>query len=432
MRCSAGRRGRRDQYLRAVVDLPHPRELAVLAEARGIEEPARGLAALAPVLVEIDLDDHVIERERRRQPVVEAGAIAEAREHRRARDAHVLQQRDEQQRLVLAVAVATREHGVGRGGAMRAGAERDREVTHLRLHELERRDHPLLDRGLGLHRRDECDAFGIGRFAIVEQRRGPLRDAVPVLVLRELDPAIRREAVGNRRLERQADETVLLEHQRPHAVLRAIGGRRKFLREVAVRAPCDRAIGWHVDDHATALDRQRLLPAFVARPLVAEHGVGADHRVGDFERVADAQVVDQDRRGHDAAVHVVLEAGLALQEAHLRGRQPIEHRAVADHLQRVQHHALIGGNEVDRHAADLRQHQRIVDLHRATRVTHGLVADQDLAVDELQHRRSARLRLGDRMWLHPRRRRRVLHERIGRDLDLAIGLRGRSLRDHRG
>src|SRR5262249_60345742 len=67
-----------------------------------------------------------------------------------------------------------------------------------------------------------------------------------------------------------------------------------------------------------------LIPADRLNELAAEHGVLALNRVFVLERIANAQVAHENRKGDLAAVDTLLKSRLPLQETHGRGGRAIE------------------------------------------------------------------------------------------------------------
>ncbi len=271
-----------------------------------------------------------------------------------------------------------------------------------------------------LHQRHE---LGRQRFVLREQAVGPARHFAPVGELAELQPAQRHRAARQHRLEFDCGEVALLEAQPAHAAPhRDLGREGRCLgrnQRVAVPLPLHRPRLGRVQRHAPNLHRHRPLPRHALRVAPAENRVRARYRILQLQRVADAHVAEQHAGGDHAAVDALLQAGLALQEAHLRGGGVVDDLLAAQDRDPVQHQLLVLRNELHRNLADLAERARIEDLLRDVDQDHRLVADQQVRVVEPHRERAAR-RHGrrDRQHIGPGRQRRAAHERTRGDRDL--------------
>ncbi len=110
-----------------------------------VEIAVASAGAVEPVGLAADLgaDDHVVERQQR-QPLVEPVAAAGADQSRLGVDPQLVQQRQQQHGLALAVAEAPRPGGVRVGGDQPAEVHADEGVANLILHETQGRGGPRL------------------------------------------------------------------------------------------------------------------------------------------------------------------------------------------------------------------------------------------------------------------------------------------------
>ena len=414
-----------DEYARLFQPLAHPVEGAALAEASAVE------VVVAPV--DRRLDDRMVERCRRREQLGRRLRSAERGEHRVRRNAHRLQQPHQQERLVLAIAVAVLQHLGRTVRPVRTLAERDRDVANLRLHPLQRLRSPIGAAGQAqplLHQRHQ-----LGRQRLVggEERLGPAGNLGPIGKLAELQRAQRERASRQHRLEFDGGDVMLLETQPAHAAAAARFGCQRGRRPVADPAPPDVAGLGHIERHPPRLHRHRSLPRHRLQVTRAEDGVRALDRIQKMQRVADAHVGQQHARRDEPAVDALLESGFTLQKAHRRGRGVIDDLVAAQDLDPVQHQPLVLRNELHRDLAELSECRGVVGLLRDVDEQHRLVGHEQMRIFEPDRKSASRRgRWRHRQHVGPSRQRRAAHERRGGDRDLAqrrrIGCRRRGLR----
>ena len=354
----------------------------------------------------------MVERHRRGQQFARCLRRRERCQHGARRDAQRLQQPHQQERLVLAVAVAVAQHLGRRVRPVRALAERRRVVADLALHPLQRLRGLLRARRQSQPARDLWHEFGWQRFVLREQAIGPARHLAPVGELAELQPAQRDRAARQHRLEFDGGEVAFLEAQAAHAVAqRDLRGEPGCV-GVAVPLPLHRPGIGGVERDAAQLHWHRPLPRHALAVAAAEDRVRALDRILQVQGVADADVGEQHARGDHAAVDALLQPGLALQEAHLCRRRLVEHLIAAKYLHLVQHQFLVLRDELHRDLPDLPERARVVDLLRDVDEDHRLLGDQQMGVLE-PHRESAAGggRRRDRQHVGPGRQRGTANER---------------------
>ena len=93
---------------------------------------------------------------------------------------------------------------------------------------------------------------------------------------------------------------------------------------------------WHIELQAEAAER-----------LAVEDRIAAAQAECVVDRVANADIFEEDARGLASVVDAPLEIGLALQDAHGRAGQLAYDLAVANQIERVQAQHLVGRIEAD-------------------------------------------------------------------------------------
>ncbi len=240
------------------------------------------------------------------------------------------------------------------------------------------------------------------------QRQGPLHHRGPV---RELAPLYR--TVGIVPIRRPAIDLQRRDVALLPAVF-AIAGRLRYRRLLfgVARGDTQRPPGRHQQAHQRMFDRHRPLQFGAAGDLAAEDGIVAVHAERVLDDVADADILQQHAGGHAAVVDQVIQFGLALQDMDARSGQFRNHRAVAQHVDRMQRQRLVRGIEVDADVGDLLHTAAIQRLaggvkirHLAARVDPGLHVAQQIGHTAARGQRCGRRRMKRRHRLHPRGRR---------------------------
>ena len=127
--------------------------LAHLAELTVLSKPCR--VEIEGAATDLNPHDRMIEEQWTWQGLVDPVATPDLQQHRPAVDAKRTQNGQQEQRLVLAVAVAALHHEIWLGGPMGTLPHRHGEVSDLGLYELQRSHHPLLGSWLRLEGLDE-------------------------------------------------------------------------------------------------------------------------------------------------------------------------------------------------------------------------------------------------------------------------------------
>ena len=177
-----------------------------------------------------------------------------------------------------------------------------------------------------------------------------------------------------------------------HAVADGLARNQRRRLPIADQTPDDRPVDRIIHHDATTQGGQALIPGGEADVLAAEHRVLTVGRIGDVQGVADAQIVDQDRRGDAAAIDALFEALLPLQEANVGRGGSIELILAAINPDRVQLNPLIFRRERDREPARGGERGGIVDEDRTPDIRHRRFANEVLSVHQPY---DDRLRFGD-------------------------------------
>ncbi len=347
--------------------------------------------------------DRVVEGRRRRQVGGDRRAPIGV-DHRRARiDAQRSQQRHQQQRLFLAVAIPTAEYPIRIARRMRVGAHLHAQVAHLTLHQPERRDDARFGARVGGR---EAVALGLEGGAEVRrhavQRKRPSDDGTPVGKVRVGDrsdvvPRVRRALL----LERCWHAAPIPEeiaqavgaglHGRRRAVLRAHGNRGGRIRQQALTVV--------VDGHP------RLQIEF-AEPVAGEDRIATGERVGDLHHIAGADVPQQEADRQSTVVDTGREFRLALQDARVQCRQLGQQLAAAPHAHFVQRQCLVARIEADVDVRRIVHAVGVQRLHdRMTKGSEARVIDAGLRV----HQDPAHVAAGRSGWRVGRHR--IVHRR---------------------